>query len=157
MRRPWFMRRMKGLQHVSASQVAELGTCEYRVMLQDRHGKRTTAEQAIAIEDGSARHERFHEQGQRAAGRTEAKRWCFVASAIYGDSAPETDALRAFRDQALRKSRLGRAAIAMYYRHSPMLVERLEQRPVAVRFVRAILDLVVYGLRRKGRAGGEEC
>lgn len=150
------MRRMKGLQHVSASQVAELGTCEYKVMLQARHGKRTTVAQAIAIEDGSARHERFHEQGQRAADRREAKRWCFVASAVYGESAPETDALRAFRDQVLRKSPCGRAAIAMYYRHSPMLVQLLEHHPGAARVVRAILDLVVVGLRRMGHLEGGE-
>jgi len=148
---------MKDLQHVSASQVAELGTCEYRVMLQARHGKRTTVAQAFAMDEGTARHERFHEQGQRARVESDAKRWCFVASAVYGEAAPQTAVLRGFRDRVLRNSRYGRLAIRVYYRYSPSIALLIQRRPEVARLMRGVLDIVIVGLKRLGLAGGEQC
>jgi hypothetical protein len=156
-RKPWFMTRLKDVQHVSASQVAQLGACEYQIMLQARHGKRTTVAQALAIEEGTARHERFHEQGQRATGAPEAKRWCFVASAVYGEAAPQTELLRGFRDQVLRKSRMGRAAIGVYYRYSPSVALLIQRNATAARVVRSVLDVVIAGLKGLGLARSRQC
>ena len=41
---------------------------------------------------------------------------CFIATAVYGDiNAREVHVLRDFRDKVLRESRIGRAAIDLYY------------------------------------------
>jgi hypothetical protein len=149
-RRPWFMTYLRrGDDFVSASQVARLGTCEYQLMLEQRHGRRTTAEQDHAIAQGIARHERFHEQGEQAAtGALDSKRWCFIATAIYGMDAPETAILRAFRDKVLRRWRVGRAAVALYYRYSPPLAAALSTRPILTAMVRSALSAVVAILQR---------
>ncbi|MEM9744183.1 MAG: CFI-box-CTERM domain-containing protein [Pseudomonadota bacterium] len=54
---------------------------------------------------------------------------CFVATALFGSSARETDALRAFRDQYLRRSTLGQWFIEWYYAHSPSWVRATNDLP----------------------------
>lgn len=124
--------------YLSASKIAQLGFCEHRVRLEATLGERTTSSQDAAREAGDRAHARFHHQGQ--IGRTpEPKRWCFVATALYGETAPETDALRQFRDRVLRRSAIGRALIARYYRHSPSFAAFLLTNPRLAMATRAIL------------------
>jgi hypothetical protein len=47
---------------------------------------------------------------------------CFIATSIYGGDAPETDILRAFRDNTLAKSGFGQAFVNVYYAVSPVVV-----------------------------------
>ena len=48
--------------------------------------------------------------------------FCFVATAAYGDyDHPQVRLLRAFRDEVLAGSAMGRAFVRTYYRHSPPL------------------------------------
>ena len=47
---------------------------------------------------------------------------CFIASHCYGFDDPRTNYLRDMRDQYLKKTPLGRAFVAVYYRLSPRLV-----------------------------------
>src|SRR3989344_8042637 len=46
----------------------------------------------------------------------EDSKFCFIATVVYGDiNAREVHVLRDFRDKVLRESRIGRAAIDLYY------------------------------------------
>jgi hypothetical protein len=57
---------------------------------------------------------------------------CFIATACYGSSDGEDlDVLRAFRDQVLANSSVGRSFVRMYYRHSPPVANWLSAHPVA--------------------------
>jgi hypothetical protein len=62
---------------------------------------------------------------------------CFIATACYGSSEGEhLDVLRAFRDQVLVNSSMGRSFVRMYYRHSPPVANWLASHPIARAVVR---------------------
>jgi hypothetical protein len=70
------------------------------------------------------------------------KRSCFLATAAFGEDAPELDAFRAFRDRRLMVSRSGRWLVRLYYRVSPPLASVVARRPRLRRAVRAVLAFV---------------
>ena len=75
------------------------------------------------------------------------KPWCFIASAVFGEAAAETDVLRALRDSVLRRYALGRAFMRLYYRLSPALAIYLAARPRAQGFMRHALKPAVAIVR----------
>jgi hypothetical protein len=82
--------------------------------------------------------------------RLEKKRYteCFVATAVYGDrDAEQVVALRSFRDRVLKRFRLGRLFIAIYYRYGESMAEMLDTYPNLKMPSRRILDLIVRVLR----------
>ena len=125
---------------VSASELAQMGVCERLVVFEHRYGKRRLPEQRAAIERGRREHERFHREGRIASappGR------CFIATMVFGEG-PETQALRAFRDQVLLRGPTGRWLIATYYRVAPGICRLLERRPWAHSVLRIALRPVVW-------------
>jgi hypothetical protein len=74
---------------------------------------------------------------------------CFVATATYGDEdAVEVRFLRAFRDEVLRGSGVGRFLVATYYILSPYLARSIELFPLLQKLARRSLDLVVIAIER---------
>ncbi|MGH8463059.1 MAG: CFI-box-CTERM domain-containing protein [Pseudomonas sp.] len=65
---------------------------------------------------------------------------CFIATAVYGPEAPQTEELRAFRDRTLMRSALGRAFVRCYYRLSPPVAAGLSRHPRLAAPVRTGLD-----------------
>ena len=125
---------------VSASDLAQMGVCERLVVFEHRYGKRCLPEQWAAIERGRREHERFHREGRIASappGR------CFIATMVYGEG-PETQTLRAFRDQVLRRGPTGRRLIATYYRIAPGVCKLLERQPWAHSVLRIALQPVIW-------------
>ena len=59
-------RRARRPDVVSASELAEMGVCERRVLLAHRHGPRRTSAQRRAMRRGLRAHERFHRDGLAA-------------------------------------------------------------------------------------------
>ena len=77
------------------------------------------------------------------------KSGCFVATATYGnEDATEVRFLRAFRDQILKRSFVGRVFTAMYYKCSPYLARTVELSPALQRVSRRCLDMVVMLIER---------
>ncbi len=68
---------------------------------------------------------------------------CWIATQAYGEGARELEVLRAFRDEVLLPTRMGRAAVACYDRSSPWLVRWLEPHPRVRAWVRRRLDMLV--------------
>ena len=69
---------------------------------------------------------------------------CFIATAAFGaDWAAEAQALRDFRDRFLQANAAGRWLVAQYYRLSPPLAERLQEREYLKPIVRGLLAPVV--------------
>ncbi|WP_326491676.1 CFI-box-CTERM domain-containing protein [Myxococcus stipitatus] len=77
---------------------------------------------------------------------------CFVATVAFGEGAPELVAFRAYRDEVLGKSLLGRGFIRGYYRWGPDVARWVERRPVARSGVRWVLRRVHDRLTRSGYA-----
>ena len=66
---------------------------------------------------------------------------CYIATCVYGSyDAPEVLTLRKFRDEILKKHRLGRAFIRCYYAISPHLVKCFGKSEWFHRFWRKRLD-----------------
>jgi hypothetical protein len=75
---------------------------------------------------------------------------CFVATAAFGDGAPELAAFRALRDRVLMRSLPGRAAIRGYYRLGPGAARWLLQHPSIHRTARRALGALQRMLVRRG-------
>lgn len=71
------------LDAVSASELAEMGVCERRVLLAHRHGPRRTLAQRRALRRGLRAHKRFHRDGL-AANEGATHRCCPTAFASVG-------------------------------------------------------------------------
>ncbi|MBK8168592.1 MAG: serine/threonine protein kinase [bacterium] len=70
---------------------------------------------------------------------------CFIASAVYGPQAPETLALRLWRDRTLGRSWIGRRLVDGYYALAPRLVPLIERNRGLEAFIRRCLDrLLAY-------------
>lgn len=71
---------------------------------------------------------------------------CFIATAAYGHySAPQVQALRAFRDRYLLATLPGELFVRWYYRHSPAAADYINAHPALKPYVRAALLPLVGG------------
>ena len=74
---------------------------------------------------------------------------CYIATMAYGNyNHPQVMELRNFRDQFLNKSMLGRSFIRFYYKYSPILVEKLKDKPKANKVIRTLLDKLIKTIRK---------
>jgi cold shock CspA family protein len=70
---------------------------------------------------------------------------CFIATAVYSDyNHPKVIALRHFRDNRLKTSSLGRKFVALYYKKSPSIAQKLKGMPMTSAFIRVVLSSFVY-------------
>ena len=74
---------------------------------------------------------------------------CYIATMAYGDyDHPQVMELRKFRDEFLNKSVLGRSFIRFYYKNSPLLVQRLKDKPKTNDIIRTLLDQLIRIIRK---------
>ncbi len=74
---------------------------------------------------------------------------CYIATMAYGDyDHPQVMELRKFRDEFLNKSVLGRSFIRFYYKHSPLLVQRLKDKPKTNDIIRTLLDQFIKIIKK---------
>jgi hypothetical protein len=78
---------------------------------------------------------------------------CFLATAVFGEGAPELETFRAFRDRALLPASAGRAFVRAYYTLGPALADVVGRSPTLRRIARAGLELLHRWLRRRIDAG----
>ncbi len=65
---------------------------------------------------------------------------CFIATACCGSyHAPEVVVLRSFRDDYLLKSRCGKSFVAIYYKYSPSIAERIASKKIYRAMIRSTL------------------
>ena len=120
---------------IRVTDLSDMTVCEQRILFDRRYGKRRTRYQRGLQREGIHQH-RLHENTLRAAGMD---RRCFIATAVFGPEAPQTMALRAWRDRALIPSRPGRILVRAYYHLSPSLARRLKRDGRASRLIAAVL------------------
>lgn len=79
------------------------------------------------------------------------KKGCYIATCVYGSyDCPQVRVLRRFRDENLRKSRIGRMLIKQYYAVSPMLVNLFGNRKLFKTIGRKCLDVMILQLKKAG-------
>jgi len=78
---------------------------------------------------------------------------CFIATACYGEpDCPEVTVLRAYRDERLAKSPLGRRLIRAYYALSPSVAAWLKRHPALRSIVRErVLRPLVHRIQKARR------
>jgi hypothetical protein len=76
---------------------------------------------------------------------------CFIATAAYGSPyTAEVARLRRFRDEQLLPHAWGRAAVKLYYEHSPPIARAIAEQPHWRAAVRAVLTPIVWGIDHAG-------
>lgn len=131
----------QGERMVSASEIARLAYCERQIRFDVLRGRQTSEPQRAARRRGESAHRTFYEESMRLADRSARRGKCFFATLALGD-APQTLALRQFRDVFLRRSVWGRAFIAVYYRYSPMACDALAHRRRLLMLIRGPLRVL---------------
>lgn len=129
-------------KRVTATELAEMGTCERRILLEARYGKRSQKQNVKDKARGDAGHGEFFREANRINPMLDTsirKPWCFIASHVFGPLATETIMLRQFRDQVLRRYSTGRFLVRQYYRHAPRICTYMEHHPRLVPAVRYAL------------------
>ena len=142
-------RRSKTERAVSATQLAEMGYCEQRMLLAHRLGERTTLAQRQARARGNEAHLRYLAQGLAANDRR-----CFIASCVFGPDALETQQLRGYRDAVLLPRWWGRCLVAVYYQTAPSVCRLLECWPAGPPLSRVVLRSFLAACRDAGNSIG---
>jgi hypothetical protein len=74
---------------------------------------------------------------------------CYIATMAYGDyEHPQVLELRKFRDNILNKNLFGRWFIKIYYNYSPLLVEKLQDKPKVNNLIRHILNFLIKSIKK---------
>lgn len=135
---------------LSATELAEMGVCEQRVLLRHRYGPRLTEPQHARIEQGLRAHRRYRDEGasSRAAGVADGR--CFIASCLFGSSSWQADGLRCYRDDVLLPRPIGRIVLRIYYATAPAFCAALRRYPGLQPFMRRTLSAFArYAARRR--------
>ncbi len=123
---------------LTISDVVDAGYCQRKAWLDAKFGRAPAPQQVQELADRGAQiHKRYERRGDAR---------CFVASCIYGIDAPETNALRAFRDRVLAPRATGRCFVRAYYFLGPLLVKLIRAIPALRVPVKKALDLLVKNL-----------
>lgn len=127
--------------------------CEQKLVFDKTRGSATTEEVRKKAARGTAEHRRFELEGYtRQPGRLVAKAArdarCFIATAVYGGDAPETELLRTWRDDVLLPSMAGRCLVRAYYLVSPTLLRMIGGNTVLTAAIKGALDLFLKAIRR---------
>jgi hypothetical protein len=119
-----------------------MAVCEQKLVYEKRYGELLTPVQRERIRDGHRGHARYLREAfvlNPRVSSSDSKPWCFIATELWGESADETQLLRALRDVVLRRHRWGRALIRTYYRLSPAIAAYIAPRPHARRLAKLLL------------------
>ena len=132
---------------INASELAQSTVCEQQAVFDRTVGRSYTRESRIAIDRGRKEHARMHRE---ATGIMQAEdRRCFIASAVFGEDAPECDALRDWRDRFLLSRVWGIWLVRIYYLLSPSVAIVVEALPPIQIVVRAALRAFVQAIVRR--------
>jgi len=135
---------MKRRQYHSISNIVATVYCERQAVLDRERGELRTIDVRVKAAAGTFEHKRFELEGKALAA---VDRRCFIATAIYGGDAAQTNQFRAWRDRVLMQSCIGRTWVRIYYVVSPRLLPLLSRSPSVAALVRRVLDVI---LRRIG-------
>lgn len=127
--------------------LAALAACERQAAFDHRLGRKRSRAWRRRAEEGENEHRRYSRR--LAVEKSMSDPRCFIASAVFGPDANETNALRAWRDLNLLDTAFGRAFVASYYFVSPPIaavLSRARALRAAARFLlRAFIVRIEQG------------
>lgn len=126
---------------IPISEIGEVGICERRVYLRKKYGLRTSQEREARLDRGTKIHEAAYQQSTPDEKRADKR--CFIATAVYGADAVETEHLRSVRDKILMQSAFGRIVVRLYYAASPGIARACDKSGALKHIARAILNVLV--------------
>lgn len=106
------------MKRISATELVSIVKCEKQSLLNKERKFENDAYTEERRIEGIKAHAKFEKQN------IQDKR-CYIATAIYGQSAYETKILRLWRDNYLQNKYIGRIIIKIYYKASPFLLRNL--------------------------------
>jgi hypothetical protein len=113
--------------------------------LETQYGKRTSPARQVRMDEGTRAHQALLRQSLRLNPNADSSRRpspCFIATAVFGEYAQETEQFRAYRDRHLSNSTAGRLFIQFYYWISPAIAAGLAR----CRGGRHVAKLVLLGI-----------
>ena len=147
-------------KYTSISKIIKTTYCEQQVVFDAKYGtKKDLSDQAQRqlnqkAEQGTALHAALETQGRRTLKQQQRQQQqrqdarCFVATCVFGHQAPETVWLRTWRDRVLAPNPIGRIAISVYYKVSPLLVHAIKGHPKTIaatqKLIRRLMSAVGY-------------
>ena len=157
-------------KYTSISKIIKTTYCEQQVVFDAKYGtKKDLSDQAQRqlnqkAEQGTALHAALETQGRRTLKQQQRQQQqrqqqqrqqqqrqdarCFVATCVFGHQAPETVWLRNWRDRVLAPNPIGRIAISVYYKVSPLLVHAIKGHPKTIaatqKLIRRLMSAVGY-------------
>lgn len=134
---------------LTVTQLCKIERCEQQMVYDSERGEQRSKAWVQKGKAGTKAHKRY--ELQVAAGQKPKGSPCFIATACFGAGSREVYLLRQFRDVRLRRTKIGRRSIALYYKLSPPIAAFLSRRAFARRGARAALILVLSILKVFGR------
>ena len=111
--------------------------CEKKLCFDRIHGDRRPLSIRLRADLGTLKHKAYELESKALQAPSSP---CFVASAVYGNDAPETNFLRAWRDRVLTPSLAGRIFVRIYYCLSPPLANLVRKNRTLTHLTRVLLD-----------------
>lgn len=126
---------------MTVTELAGYARCEQQAAFDARYGDKRSKDWNQKARAGNRAH-RAQQWHAAAIGKAGDER-CFVATAVFGPHAAETEALRAWRDHALTPYPAGRLIVRAYYRLGSQIAPIVQRHKVLRRSARAILKRFV--------------
>lgn len=141
------------MKRVAVTQLVNMTKCENQTLLNTVYKPKLANDVKQRQKEGISDHKKFEKLNNKYANDSQrvisemnksSDRRCYVATAIFGNTSPETTVLRRWRDQTLSQYYAGRLFIQAYYKISPVLLRIMPSwtkpitKSILIRFVQAI-------------------
>lgn len=127
----------------SITDIVKTVYCEQKFVFDRTYGDKRPEPIKQLAEDGVRQHTRFEKQGKLAVDRR-----CFVATAVFGAEAEETNYLRQWRDEVLLRTGFGRLVVRVYYYLSPKMLWLIGDNLYIQNKIKAALTWFINSLKR---------
>lgn len=141
------------MKRVAVTELVNMTKCENQTLLNTVYKPKLANDVKQRQKEGISDHKKFEKLNNKYANNSQrvisemnksSDRRCYVATAIFGNTSPETTVLRRWRDQTLSQYYAGRLFIQAYYKISPLLLRMMPSwtkpitKSILIRFVQAI-------------------
>lgn len=122
------------------TQLAQMMRCEQQMLFKRKSGDKMNAKRMASARNGTKVHLDLEKRGEIFLAGNKGGKQCFIATAVYGEDARQTNLLRQYRDDFLLTSKTGQALVRGYYTISPPVAKLLCHLP----FLKPLVKLALW-------------